>query len=316
MPRSSGRTASVRATITTCALAALAVVGAGTALATARAQGQQTAPRALPTVVEAVAAARRGAPLPPALTPPLATIKMFPRRFRIPSSCYSHDASTRTTSRVCRVGHTPSRKLLVLVGDSHAFMWLPAVLVMAKRDGWTVVPLIRFGCTPGKWFVTGGGDYCATWFRWAVARIRQLHPSVTLLGGSIGERPSAETESATAGVVTAARLLKPLGRLVVIGDPEGLAVEPVPCLTAPHASLSSCMTTWPASSLVAYDRVARATETLGVGFLPTRGFVCYRRQCPAVVGRTIVWMDNSHLTGIYSAQVAGAFRSAFLRVVR
>jgi hypothetical protein len=110
--------------------------------------------------------------------------------------------------------------------------------------------------------------------------------------------------------------LRGLGPLVVIGDPEGLAAGPVPCITARRASLWSCLRTWPPSSLAAYDTVARAMKALGVGFLPTRGFVCYRRHCPAVVGRTIVWMDNSHLTGIYSAQLAGPFRAAFLRAMR
>ena len=81
---------------------------------------------------------------------------------------------------------------MVLFGDSHAFMWLPAVLETARRDGWTLVPLIRFGCTPRLWFLSAGADACRAWFRWSLRQIGQLHPDVTLLGGSIGERPSAE----------------------------------------------------------------------------------------------------------------------------
>jgi hypothetical protein len=92
-----------------------------------------------------------------------------------------------------------------------------------------------------------------------------------------------------------------------------LAANPVECLTSTASTLASCMTTWPASSYAAYDSIARAAKRIGAGFLPTRGFVCYQRQCPAVVRHTIVWMDTNHLTGIYSAEVAAPFRAAFRR---
>jgi len=42
--------------------------------------------------------------------------------------------------------------------------------------------------------------------------------------------------------------------------------------------------------------------------------ICRKRPCPAVIGHTVVWMDSNHLTGIYSAEVAGPFRAAFMRV--
>jgi len=292
-----------------------AVVLSVTAAALAASDRPSAAPAsaALPGVVNAVEAARRGAPIPSDLTPAISTIRMFPRRFRLPYACIAHDASSRTMSRVCRTGKASSKKLIVLFGDSHAFMWLPAVMTMARHDGWALVPLIRFGCTPGKWLTYAGSDACRAWYRWGIDQIRRLHPDVTLLGGSIGERPSSETRAATAGVIAAATTLEALGPLVVIGDPEGMVANPVPCVVAAHASMASCTTTWPPESLAAYDTVASATRRLGVGFLPTRGFVCYQRQCPAVVGHTIVWMDNSHLTGLYSAQLAGPFRAAFLR---
>jgi len=270
---------------------------------------------ALPSVVSAVRAARDGESIPPHLTPPLATIKLFPPRYRISRACLPHRDTTVAPILHCRVGDAKSRKLIVLFGDSHAYMWLPAILIMAKRDHWAVVPVMRFGCTPEKWFthMGPGGPICRTWLHWAIGEIRRLHPTVTLIGGSVGETPSAQTSAAAAGVITAVRTLEPLSPLVVIGDPEGLSLNSVDCISASHA-LASCMTTWPPSALAAYDEVSRGARSLGVGFLPTRGFVCWQRQCPAVVGHTIVWMDTNHLTGIYSAELAPQFRAAFLRV--
>jgi hypothetical protein len=34
-----------------------------------------------------------------------------------------------------------------------------------------------------------------------------------------------------------------------------------------------------------------------------------------VIGHTIAWMDNNHLTVAYSVELADAFRAAFLRAI-
>ena len=270
----------------------------------------------LPAVVAAVEAARRGAPIPSGLAPPLDELKGLPREYAPANECISHDRSSVSTSKVCRVGVRSSRKLIVLMGDSHAFMWLPALIEMARRDGWAVVPLLRLGCTPFKWTTSHGSKACRDWYRWAISQVARLHPQVTLLGGSIDQKQTPYARAATEGVVAAARALRRLGRTVVIGDPEGLDRNPVDCLLSRHASMAACTTTWSPQALAAYDEVSRRVRGFGVGFLATRGFVCFERRCPSVIGRTIAWADDNHVSAAYSAQLGGAFRAAFLRAVR
>src|SRR5213078_3380118 len=96
----------------------------------------------------------------------------------------------KSTSEICRVGDTASPRLIVLLGDSHALMWLPTVLELARRDGWVVVPLLRTGCMPNRWTRKQERSSCQAWYRWALREARLLHPSITLVAGSIGERPS------------------------------------------------------------------------------------------------------------------------------
>lgn len=297
---------------------AVAVLGAGTLLATtggaaAQSRRSQSSAAALPAVVAAVNAARNGAPIPKDLKPPIATIRFAPKKYRIPFGCSGHGSSRKVTSEVCHVGQVSSTQRLVLFGDSHAWMWLPAITEMAWRDGWDVVPLLRFGCTPRKWFTRVGPDSCRRWFRWATHEIQQLHPSVTLISGSIEELPSPIRDASVGGMIAAVKTLRPFGPLVVIGDPEGLTFNAPQCVVMAHASMSSCTTTWLPSALSAYDAIARAAKRLGVGFLPTRGFVCFRRACPAVIDHTIAWMDNHHITGVYSAELAASFTAAFVR---
>jgi peptidoglycan/LPS O-acetylase OafA/YrhL len=269
--------------------------------------------QALPDVVAAVAAARRGDPIPSGLTPPIGRLTSIPPKYVLPQGCSSRGDSSRSTSKICHLGDTTSRKTIVLVGDSHAMMWLPAVLELAWRDGWNVIPLLRTGCRPDRWVTNEGPESCRVWYRWAMREVRRLHPRITLIGGSIGERPSTAVPAAADGTIAMARTLAPYGAVVVIGDPEGLRERPADCLLSSHASMATCTTTWPPSTLDAYDRVAATTRSLGVGFIATRGFFCFRRQCPTVIGNTIAYWDTSHITATYALQIAGVFRTGFLR---
>ena len=271
------------------------------------------AKQALPDVVAAVAAARRGDPIPSGLTPPIGRLTSSPPEYVLPHGCISRGESSQTTSKICRVGDTTSRKMIVLIGDSHAMMWLPAVLELAWRDGWVVVPLLRTGCMPNRWITNEGPSSCRAWYRWALRETRLLHPRITLVGGSIGERPSAAVSAAVDGVIAMARALEPYGHVVVIGDPEGLSQQPSDCLLSSHASMATCTATWPPATFRSYDRVAATVRHLGMGFIATRGFFCFERRCPAVIGHTIAYWDNSHITVAYAVQVSTAFRTAFVR---
>ena len=268
---------------------------------------------ALPAVIAAVRAANRGAPIPTGLRPPMGQLRNFPEPYALPEGCIS-DAHTSPPGKICRVGRPSSRVVVVLIGDSHAMMWLPALLETAWREDWAVIPLLRLGCTPGEW-TAGTRSSCRAWYQWALDEVHRLHPHLTLLGGSVPERETPERRAATAGVIATATTLSQNGRVIVIGDPEGLSRDPVDCLLAPHASMSDCTTTWSAETLVAYNTVRREVRRLDIPFLPTRGFVCYRDECPAVVGRTVVWMDTNHLTVAYSAELARAFRTELLRAL-
>jgi peptidoglycan/LPS O-acetylase OafA/YrhL len=267
---------------------------------------------ALPAVVAAVRAARRGAPIPSPLTPRTGQLRNFPPPYRLPDGCVLTDTGP-TTGKVCRTGRASSSRLIVLIGDSHAHMWLPPLLRMAWRDGWAVVPLVRLGCMPETWVTNDRG--CRDWYRWAIGQEVRLRPRIVLLGGSIDERPTPGAQAAVNSLLETARTLKPLGRVVVIGDPEGQSGDPVDCLLARHSTMASCTTTWPSSSLAAYDQVEQRAKELGVGFLPTRQFVCFEHQCPVVIGHTIAWQDTSHLTVAYSSQIAEPFRAALLDVL-
>jgi hypothetical protein len=77
--------------------------------------------------------------------------------------------------------------------------------------------------------------------------------------------------------------------------------------------MATCTTRWPSATFRPYDSVAARARRLGIGFIATRGFFCFERACPAVIGQTVAYWDNSHITAAYALEISGAFRTAFLR---
>ena len=127
--------------------------------------------------------------------------------------------------------------------------------------------------------------------------------------GNISTRRNSFAQAGVDNLVSAARTLRAPGKVIVIGDPEGLEQSPVDCLLSRHASMATCSTTWPSETLEVSNEVARRAKEAGAGFLGTRQLLCYQRTCPAVIGHTIAWADNNHVSGTYSAWVAPAFPS-------
>ena len=124
-------------------------------------------------------AARRGDPIPAGLMPPIGRLRNEAQPFFPPPGCVPVAASSQSTSKICPVGRTSSSKTLVVIGDSHAQMWMPAILRLAERDGWRVLPLLRPGCTPDTWVDARGLAACRPWYRWATAQVGRLRPRVT-----------------------------------------------------------------------------------------------------------------------------------------
>jgi peptidoglycan/LPS O-acetylase OafA/YrhL len=283
--------------------------------------GQEVArSRTLPAVVAAVKAARRGAKIPSVLTPPVS--QLLKDNYQFPAGCVPA-SDPQTTSDICRLGNASSVKSIVLVGDSHAQMWMPTLLAMAKRDGWTVIPLVKSGCNPAMWLGRGYPGtpgalirYCHTWYKWAVGQARALHPNVTLMAGCCGGAAGRTATDERRGYSSLAKSMKRSSMSVVlVSDNDGIDKQPVDCLLARHATMRKCTTKWPASHFAFINSLAKVARTGGFEFLKTRGWFCYQYECPMVVAKRIVYRDRGHITKTYAVALTGAFRSAFRRCI-
>src|ERR671934_279050 len=263
----------------------------------------------LAAVVSAVRAAERGAPLPSPLTPPVDSLRGD--FYSFPDGC---NATGRMITRICRLGDTSSPKSIALFGDSHAQMWMPAILQMAFRDHWLVLPFVKLSCVPRTWVRPGE---CRDWYRWARHRAAELHPDVTLIIGSwagtreprLAIRPVAQLSAA---------MQRSSASVIVVGDPISQRRDPVDCLLASGATMKTCTSRQQPSQARPDRTIASNAHRTGVGFVDARGWLCARARtwgqgylCPLVINRTITFVDDGHISKTYALELAPPFRTAF-----
>jgi hypothetical protein len=267
----------------------------------------------LPAVTAAVNAARRSAPLPKQLTPPIG--KVLQDGYYFEQGCAPNEKET--THKICPVGDTTASKVLVVIGDSFAQQWMPAIIGMAQQDGWIVHPIVNgSGCAAAAWLRYPARPWCPKWYRWAVGRAKALRPDATLIAGEWGpDTPPEAPKSAIALMNSAKKFSK---SVIAIGVPPFQERAPVDCLLTRKATMKTCTATVPEEK-IAYDlQVAAHARKSGMGFIDTKRWFCAQisavplgYSCPLVVNRTITRSDVGHVTATYAKQLAASFRTAF-----
>ena len=263
----------------------------------------------LPAVRASAIATQGAAKVPRGLTPPVSTL--LEDHYTFPTGCAANDGDI--TSAICRLGDASARKTIVVFGDSHAQMWMPAIVSFARSDHWAVIPLVKSGCLPSRWVATDADPKaeCRSWYRWAVQKARAIRPDLTLVTGSSNYPTIAEDPVLRGAEVGGFRYfmaaMKPFSKaIVVIGDPPSLPQDPVDCLLTHGATMAHCSTTMTQAQWSQYSEIARLARHNG-GFLDTLGWFCFRNRCPTVVGNTITRADPGHVTQTYALKVARPF---------
>ena len=160
---------------------------------------------------------------------------------------------------LCPRGDVDADRTMVLIGDSHARQWIPALEKIAEEEGYLAYFLVREGCpavdqTP--WKANGEGPQydCSDFQDWAAATVQDLRPAITLLGTDANERGYADEdgnhvdddatveEMVESGMVAQIERIKPYSdRTVILGDPPIHEVSPVKCLTKRDPTLAGCL---------------------------------------------------------------------------
>jgi hypothetical protein len=216
----------------------------------------------------------------------------------------------------CVFGDTAAKRTIVLFGDSHAVMWLPALDPIGKALGYRVVLLYASACpavTVTIYLAPGQYGAMVGYYKWCnlarnveIKSIRQLKPLLVLLASKTFLDYSSPTTFFTEAqwkqglARTVARVRTSATRVAVIGDITYMPLPLPQCLAAYPSDIQKCGGSSPNTVSHENQAAERAeAKALKVPYIETNRWVC-TSWCSPVVGNMIVNLDQSHINAVYA----------------
>lgn len=232
----------------------------------------------------------------------------------------------------CVFGSPSAQHTAVILGDSVAISWMPALEKALGSKEWKIQALTYGECPAinvSATRYTGDGspdlDFektCMAHHSWAIKQVKRIQPTLivvasaesTLIRLSDGKTGMDAVDEWQVGTTQTLRALHSAtdGRIVVLSSPP--TVKDVKgCATAIN-SPSECISTvdtYYVPMARAEDAAVRAInaprDVFRIDSLP---WFCVGERCPAFVGSTPTYVDSTHLTAAYSALLAPLLRSS------
>jgi peptidoglycan/LPS O-acetylase OafA/YrhL len=215
----------------------------------------------------------------------------------------------------CAAADLTSPTTVALIGDSHAAMWDPGFQQVAEQRHWRLETLAKVTCPLQDLHIVSpylGREYneCEQWRGQIMARMAAEHPRLVVV--DMSRRYGADfgfTSYDPAWIDT-------LGRTVAQLRSTGAAVLILGPAPDPHSSLPNCLSAHlddagacapTRSAAVNDDGIAaeRAAATVGGGqYADLTDLFCTPDRCPMIVGNTLVFRDDNHVTTEYAQLLA------------
>jgi hypothetical protein len=220
--------------------------------------------------------------------------------------------SASELSPECRYLPDSGRGDIVLVGDSHAVQWFSAVHSVAEKRHWGMRVWTRASCPladVSKLISGAPSKACDAWRADVMRRLISAGPSLVVVAGyasvvpSLFDRTTSElVKGAASASLYEAGLTEELSRLRAAGIPVLLIrdnpsfVESGPKCVLAHAGSPHDRSAPVGDALRSAADLHAARSVRGVNVLDNTKVFCDRRRCHQVVGSTLAYRDNNHLT--------------------
>ena len=226
-----------------------------------------------------------------------------------------HAGFTGTALRRCAYGDPRGTRTVLLLGDSHATHWFPALDRAARARHWRLVSVTKSTCPPPKisfWSPVLGRPYreCDRWREAVLARIRAERPDVVVMGSARhynqDYRFQVYGRAWLAGWRETVRAARAAGARVVVLGPTPLPRENVPDCVARHLD-DTLACTRPLRDAVdgrGLEAEQAAVQRAGGVYVDVRPWACARGRCAVVVGNLLLYRDDNHLTTSFTAWLA------------
>ncbi|WP_309648206.1 acyltransferase family protein [Nocardioides sp.] len=213
----------------------------------------------------------------------------------------------------CVFGNPAAEPLAVVVGDSFAISYMPAIRA-ALGETFRIQQLTLQECPVWDAPTThlSGAPYpeCPAYRSWSWDEVDRLDPDLVIMATShrdvgalvsraTGQEAVTEVEK---GLTASLRRLSGPDRLLVMLAPPPGARDLQTCVTS-VGSPDDCETEIDTGWYDATDLEKVVADEQGVAYVDTKEWFCVEQYCPAFVGTTPAYADGSHLTLEFSRQL-------------
>jgi hypothetical protein len=232
--------------------------------------------------------------------------------------------SSCNTLTACVYGDTASKNDMVVLGDSHALAWLPALVPVANANKYKLILLWMGVCPPADLSVDyptfGYPAGCNAWRKSMITDINSLHPAVIVLA----ERTTDMQRTATtffdaaewkAGLVTTINQLKyAKTKIAVLEDTVYFDTSTPTCLSVHPSSVRTCAVPFPNPRYLGLQSAEQAAaKATGALYVKTQNWFCTSTStstCSAVIGNFIPFVDSNHISFAYAQYLSGVMKIA------
>ena len=205
----------------------------------------------------------------------------------------------------CRYGDDPQAPLVVLFGDSHAFHWRPALVVLADEGKIRLQIHAKRACRSAE--VPSLGAACAEWRNAAIAQINQAKPALVLFANFSASPDNGTPEQWRSALMSTIERIGPRIPTAVVEDVGEQPVDPAMCLSQHLDDADACSSPRDVVINGAMNRADReAAARTGSGFVEVDDYLC-SDLCPLIIGNQLVQGDRNHVTVPFSRTMAPVF---------
>jgi SGNH domain (fused to AT3 domains) len=225
-----------------------------------------------------------------------------------------HAAFTVIQQGACVYGDPKGTHTAVILGDSHADMWLPAFASAGVTKHWKIVDWTKSSCPAAEITVFNSSlnrtyTECNTWRADVLRRIAVLKPSRVFFSGSENVAPAGVTPQqwSSATTKTLQTLRRTTTATVTLIQDVPIPSYNLPSCVAQHLnSVTRCtFQLAKAYSFPARHRgLATAVAHAGFAVVDPDAWICTATTCPAIVGNMLVYRDDTHLTATFARWLA------------
>lgn len=220
----------------------------------------------------------------------------------------------------CDYGDTASDTVVAVVGDSKVAQWLPALDRIGQQEGWLIRTYTKSACafTEAELSLEEGPyDTCTQWNDDVIAELTgPRRPWLVITSGgrdvALSQGSSDGSTSLAEGYAAWWRELEGAGvGVVAMADNVHPGTEVYTCVADHPTDFAAC--DFPSGAGRGTSALRRAADEVpGTRFVDMTSWLCPLAECPAVIGKVLVYRQGSHITASYIETLTPVLRAALV----